>query len=282
MVLEYLLKEPSEKNSIMAYDSKDVKARLLSAKKGDCFYIQYSADGENEENAKKLSEIDEYVRTNYHVTVLENGSAAYFNKRLYPLVSKFEFSLRKLLYLSSAVNSDEKASSNIANLDTKDFGDIFTMLFHDTSFEKRVREDIKNRKSLFFTKDSVIETISTFDEYTLWDRLLGKEVVPTLRKRFNDVRDYRNDVMHSHNINWKRYKEILSLYNDVNAEINEALQEIASSDSTADNQSSFNQLLENAIRAQEQLSLIFNEIKPTVELLHEISEKYSFPLNRKD
>ena len=275
MIQEYLLQELAEKDAIKAYKPKDIKKRMYSADNGKCWYVQFSAEGENEENAKHLSEVDEYMRGAFHVTVLESGCSAYFNKRLFPLVSGFENKLRKLLYLTSAINHDDKSAGNIANLESQDFGQIFSLLFIDTTFMGKVKDEVKNRNRDVFTKADVIAAIESINENTLWDALLGKESVPTLRRRFIDVRKYRNDVVHSHYISWKTFREILSLYKSINNELNKAIHDIEVVESKTPSKPTFNQTLEGALRAQEQLSALADAIKPSLEGIQQLSELYA-------
>lgn len=82
MIQEYLLQDLAEKDAIKEYKPKAIKKRIFSADNGKCWYVQFSAEGENEDIAKQLSEVDEYVRGKFHVTVLENDCSAYFNKKI--------------------------------------------------------------------------------------------------------------------------------------------------------------------------------------------------------
>lgn len=251
-----------------AYNPEGVEKRFFSADNGGCWYVQFSKKGENERVAKQLSDVDEHVQKHFHMTLLEDGCSAYFNVRLYPLISEFEYKLRKLIYLASAINHDEKSSSNISDLESQDFGTLFSFLFIDNNFMLRTKDDIKGLNRELFSKANVIATIDAIDENTLWDSLLGKTSVPTLRKRFNDVRVYRNDVMHSHHLSWKKYREINSLYKVINSEINKALHDIEVVESKVPIKPTFNQILNSALRVQETL-------KPSLEVLEKAIRLYS-------
>ena len=274
MIQEYLIQDLSEKDAVKAYKPKDIKKRMFSADNGNCWYVQFSLDGENEKIAKNLSEIGEHVRSAFHVTVLEDGASAYFNKRLYPLVSGFEYKMRKLLYLTSAINHDEKSSANITDLESQDFGQIFTLLFIDTTFMEKVKTEIKNRNRDFFSKTDVIAEIEAIDENTLWDVLLGKDSVPTLRKHFNDVRVYRNDVMHSHHLSWQQFRKIRFLYKTINNELTKALHDIEIVESKVPSKPSFNQTLENALQAQKNISSLTEALRPIIEETQRLSEMH--------
>lgn len=253
MIQEYLLKELDEKEAIKVYEpqgSKGIHKKMFSADNEKCWYVQFFADGENEEIAKQLSEVDKYIQSTFHVTILEDGCSAYFNKRLYPLVSEFEYKLRKLLYLTSAINHDEKSAENITNLDSQDLGQIFSLLFIDTNFFNKTKEEINKRNRDVFSKADVIDVIKSLEENPLWDKLLGKGTVPTLRGRFNKVREYRNDIMHFHHVNWKRFKEIQALYKTINDELDKAVHNVEVTESKSPSKPTFNQTLEGALQLQ--------------------------------
>lgn len=269
---EYLIQDNAEIEAIKFYKPQNVEKRMFSANNGNCWYVRFSADGDNENAAKQLSSLDEHVQTSFHVTVLESGCSAYFNKRLYPIINEFENNLRKLLYLTSAINQDEKSTANITGLEAQDFGQIFTLLFVDNAFVDKVKGDIKNRNRDYFSKADVIASIESIDENTLWDVLLGKDSVPLLRKRFNDVRTYRNDVMHSHYINWKRYRDISDLYKKINVELDEAINDIEVVESKTPSKPNFNQVLEGALRTQELIASIMDSVKQNMEQSQYLSE----------
>lgn len=260
MIQEYLLLKNDELKAIKEYKPDGVSLRSFSANKGKCRYIQFFVEGDNEEAAKTLSKLDDTIREKFHLTILESGCAVYFNKRLYPLINNFEIKLRKLLYLTSAINKKGKTNKNIANLEKQDFGWIFSMLFIDNNFMSKVKEHIKNLNQEHFVKSDILSFVESIEEKTVWDELLGVKTVPTLRNRFNDIRVYRNDVMHSHLINWERYREIQELYDSVNNELDEALHDIEIIESKAPSKPDFNNALEQALKQQDEWKQKLEEI----------------------
>ena len=101
--------------------------------------------------------------------------------------------MRKLLYLKSGLSAETKESATIKDLESKDLGEIFELLFTDTDFVKAVRSSV-HEKSWKFTKTEIIETLRGIEEKTVWDELIGKNVVPLLRTDFLQVKNFRNDV----------------------------------------------------------------------------------------
>ena len=256
MKQEYLLQDNNEKEAIESYKVKGITTTVLSAGDDKCLYARFSTPLENEKAARQLSDIHEHIYSNFNVIVLESGCSEYFNRRLYPLASEFECKLRKLLYLKSALDNDEKASSNIVDLELKDLGQIFSLLFIDTGFMSKVKESIKSQNKDCFTKEYIIKIIQETEENALWDTLLGKETVPTLRKEFNDVRSFRNDIMHSHIVTWKRYKEIATLFKTINEELSNAIREIVGTESSALDSSNYNEILDSALKTYDQFIIL--------------------------
>ena len=75
MIQEYLLQDNAERESIQQYNPVNTQKSLFSAGNSDVWFVQFSVDGENEAIAKQLSEIDEHMRSTFHVSVLEIGRA---------------------------------------------------------------------------------------------------------------------------------------------------------------------------------------------------------------
>lgn len=275
MKLEYLLLDAKEKASLQKYKPQGVEKHFLTIGKSGIFCVQFSVDGENEDSAKKLSDIDVHIRQNYSVTVLENGCSTYFNRRLYPIIATFELKLRKLLYLSASVASDNKLAGNIVDLESKDFGQIFTMLFIDDSFMNNIKDKIKARNKETFSKADVLALIESVNEKPLWDVLLAKDVVPTLRTRFCEVRLYRNDVMHSHYINWVKYKEIQKLFNSIDSEFDAALHGIEIKEIVDQINPSFNETLRSALAMQKTIAELTQTLRPAIEEAKRLSELYT-------
>ena len=252
MIQEYLLMDAEDKEKVSSFDSKGITMTVSEMKDQNIVSVRFSVKGENEDSARKLSEIDVAFCSQFKVSTLENGCSAYMNQRLYPLVSEFERKLRKLLYIASATHRDDAAAKNISDLESKDFGNIFSMLFIDGNFMNSVKEAIKTRQKDVFSKADIMAYIESVDENTVWDELLGKEAVPNLRKRFNDVRHYRNDVMHSHNIEWKNYKDAKKLYEDIIEELDSSIPDIAGQQEPKTSYASFNKTLQEVLKKQDE------------------------------
>ena len=250
MIQDYLLQDENIKKDISDYKPEKASINLYQVEKGKCWYAQISVNGSNEQAARDLSDIDEYVQEHFAVTLLRSDCSAYFTNKLYPLLSSFERTLRKLLYIFSAINNDDESAKNIKELEKKTIGQIFTMLFIDDAFVSSIKDSIKGANRDIFSKDDILKLISSVDEKTVWDSLMGDDIVPTLRKNFQEVRFIRNNVMHAHNINWNEYENSRKLLRKIIKEMDTALDDVSIKESIATKKPSYNHTLSDALKAQ--------------------------------
>ena len=252
MIQEYLFfgDEKIKDEDIPCFN--DIKPKVEEIENSDCIIVKYEKDGNNEDSAKILSAINEEIKDKYNPTVLTDEASAYFNKNLYPLFNEFERKLRKLLYIKSALYPNQKTVENINDLESKDLGEIFTLLFTDNNFVTSARNAIK-QKTWQFTKAEMLESLQKIDENTLWGDLFGKNSICDLPSRFLNVKNYRNDIMHAHNLNYDKYKKIKNFINKINNQIDaEISNAVVLKKSKSDNQSeqNYNTILNTAINLQ--------------------------------
>ncbi len=187
------------------------------------------------------------------------------------MISAFEYSMRKLLYIFCALHHDEKTNERLSSLESKDFGEIFTTLFVDESFMLEVKKCINNKPHEYYTKQEVIESINSLQENTLWDQLLGATIVPTLRNKHGLVREYRNDVMHSHNITWEKYNKIKELFTQVNEELIETIQNVETKEKEEHDPLFVNMALDKIIQSPNYWENIMMPDSPYVRLQQQIA-----------
>lgn len=249
MIQEYLVHKDLRDKIDKNYSEKiNVEERIFTQ---DYYIISYSTKGNSEDDAKLLSEIDSVMENVEHITLV-NESAAYFNKRLYPLINEFERSLRKILYLSNCRYVSEGNESKMDALETLEFGPLFDMLFTDELFIKDCKELFKNKITWKITQSEAISEIEKLNENILWDKLGNKELCPTLRKNFRKVKDYRNDIMHAHNINSSDYSAAKKLYEKINTELRTAIADITGQEMNQENVSyAFFEAMEEALKKLE-------------------------------
>lgn len=235
MLLEYLFFDKSKKDLVEQFN-EDLKEHWNDSKKkdsppnitykdfdeSDCWIVRYEKNGNSEPVAIRFSGINEKMCEKFSPTILTDESAEYFNKSLYPLVNQFERRLRKLLYLKVSLSKEEKLKSAIRDIEDKDFGDIYNILFVDTAFRSAARDKIKKLN----TRSEMLEALDTLSERTAWDMLIGDSSLAIIKENFDQLKDYRNDVMHAHNIGESKYKAAKELFSDANQELEEQISDI--------------------------------------------------------
>jgi hypothetical protein len=228
MINEYLFLSDEHRTTIEAYKPEGVAVEISSIVNTPLWFASFSLARKNEDSAKKLSEVHTTIMQ-YSPLVLSCESSEYYNRILFPLVNELERKLRKLLYLAASISDNDKAKENIKQLEEKDFGEIFDLLFIDQNFildmKKRINAEAKsefNGKSKY-SKDEIKSYLESLVEHTLWDTILSKKDVPTLRSRFRDVQTYRNDVMHAHNIGKELFGKARYLFDKINKELDSAI-----------------------------------------------------------
>ena len=228
MIQEYILESKQEiedeykDNKLFNVAFQSIKKQVSedtdeNAKNNEIWIVSFSTKNEGEKDAKALSDLNESIVSKYTVIALRNESAAYFNRRLHPIINEFERRLRTLLYLQTRLGSDEETKKIIKDLEGMDFGGLFEILFYDEDFYNEVRKYI-TQKNKTFTKRRILKEIDEMKENMLWTRLFGEEL-PILQQNFEQVRLYRNDIMHAHNINYQTYRSAKDLLERLNAEM---------------------------------------------------------------
>ena len=228
MLLEYLIETKEKAESVISLITDPEMASTTKMLTDNHFIVTIQMKSNSEDAAKKLSDVNDSVIKVASPTVLSNGAAAYFNKTLFPLVNDFERKLRKLLYAASALKPDEK--DTIEKLEEQDFGKIFDTLFLDRRYWEIVKGFVGGNKKTGEAWTGYSYELKDFlerqTENLLWDRLLPDHV-PLLRERFAEIRLKRNDIMHAHNINRIEYNKARRLFEDVNKELDDAIEGLA-------------------------------------------------------
>lgn len=292
MIQEYLFIDDTLREKVEKYIPDKATREIHDIDNSTCWIVTYSVSKENEDSAKALSQINKYVVEHFNPTVLTNESSAYYNRKLYPLINEFERKLRKLLYLKSAIYHGEKKIDNIRDLEAKDLGVIFELLFTDAEFVKSIKTRV-NEKSWMFTKKEILTVLNDLVEDTVWDNLIGTEAVASLRENFIVAKNYRNDVMHAHNIDTKTFREAKKLFEDINEQLDSEIDFIIkraeeAPEETAD--SAFNEALNTALAAQNASDMLKQAYDSIIELngsryegmhevLHQLQEYYSKPID---
>lgn len=266
MIQEYLFVNNTYREEIEKYKPDKVDVIISAIDNSHCWVATYTMHSDNEDSAKILSSVNNHIISNFSPTVLSNGSSAYYNQRLFPEINKFERKLRKLLYLKSALYDGENKIENIQDLEQKDLGSIFELLFTDTSFVQNVKSRI-NDKTWKYTKKEILSAISAISEETIWDKLIGHSTITLLRENFTLARQYRNDVMHAHNIDTQTYKKAKGLFKAINSQLDQEINAILGKaiKQTEVSLNTYNEALSTALRNQNLAELVSRSMRAIVE-----------------
>lgn len=231
MILEYLFLEKSKRAEIEAHISAVVTKRT-AANDIKCTYkdfdgVEYWAlrcevSKNAEPNAVFLAGVNEDFVDRFSPIVLINESAEHFNKSLFPLINKFERLLRKFLFLKVVQCDPEKFGHILRDLEKKDFGEIYNILFVDNQFCTSARNKIKSVS----TRAEMLEILDELQENTTWDILVEQSALVIIKENFEAMKDYRNDVMHAHNIGYEAYRKAKNLFTEANTQLEAEIHKI--------------------------------------------------------
>ena len=281
MIIEYLFFDKTNRKTIEEHnktivlkenESKDkLKISFKDFDEADYWAVRYEYGKYSETDASYLSLLNEEIICKFSPIVLINESAEYFNKNLYPLINKFERLLRKFLFLRVAIYDVKKFEHIIKDIESKDFGDIYNILFVDSNFCKNVRDKIKNAT----TRSGMIEILENSEENTAWDMLVSNGKLSLIKDNFDVLKIYRNDVMHAHNISEDTYKKAKKLFNNVNSELETEINEMIEFKDTYHKPEEHKEnLYETLVAANENVSKIGMGTIKAIELF----ERYSSSL----
>lgn len=235
------------KNQYLFFESQDfADADLAGYKKTDTpiaktpvhiyeFEYQSTEDTDELDVARKLDELTKQFEDRYpdkFQTILSESSQ-FFCGKLYPLVVKFETTLRRVYYItkvlsnSGCINKEkllvelDKKKNTTAAIEELDFGTIYDAIFTDQDFKNRLLNK-EYKKNL--TKADLMKAISNMEEVTLWRKLVGP-MNSIIENSFLLIEEYRNHVMHSHLIDYETFARARSTFNKANEELDSVIEE---------------------------------------------------------
>lgn len=242
MKLQYLCSDKNDIEKIREKYKSDVSITQLDETLTSI--VEFSKKEDDENVAKELSSIDMSIRKKCSsLQLIGNDASAFFNKELYPLFNVFERDLRKVLYLAKAIGSNENCSyKEIDSLEKKNFSDIYNILFIDNCFVSKCRSKLGLFEKSFSKEQfqTAFSFVTDYKEDTNWSKLpLLEESALTIKTNFKDLKDFRNDIMHAHNMTFEKYCKVKDLVEKANKELESLIQKYESPLSKTDKEKFF-------------------------------------------
>lgn len=272
MILEFLYTDESYKEKI-----KDIKigdsVTLSHTNKSGLFIFTYEVKGENSDGAKFLSNIKiqvENVIEKEKYFLLVDGASEYYNRQLYPLYNQFEIELRQVIALSAVRDGKEKTKQLARKLERYDFGKIYEALFTSQEFWENFK-NIKRDKPL--SKKDLINRINAFEEKVLWDEMFTSDF-SFLPDNFDKIREFRNDIMHAHNISFEKFKESKNLIEKAILDLDRIKGLIINSEVISD---SLSEILDILVEISKKAKMVGEKLQPTIENMAKFAEAWNDP-----
>ena len=196
-------------------------------------------DDNNSKCAKILSSLDEELKELMKLeeksVLITDEVSAYYNESLFPYINRFERLLRRLLCIKvSFLDDNEKIDveidkknkedirETIKRLDEMDFGKIHDCFFVDKALNERIRNELNNNPS----KTELINCLLATEDNSFWSKNIEEKELLPIRDHFLELKEYRNDVMHAHRVNYKKYNKALKLFKNINKSLEKATTEL--------------------------------------------------------
>lgn len=167
----------------------------------------------------------------------KNTISDYFIQRLFPKFQSYENGLRKLLILGISPTTDKDFKNYFNdndnfkhNLKAPNLGSLGIGELHQLFFKINLNSNNNYYNNDYFenindlSKEQLIDLIKKGKEVNLWSKYFSKYIkyeanLSFIEKNYNTIKDYRNDVMHFHLIDAKRFHKMTEAINKANSEI---------------------------------------------------------------
>lgn len=187
----------------------------------DMYIGSVSVDSDSLDAARVLSGIRDDVlnECDDSVLMLEDGPSEKFERVLFEPIAAFERRFRELLIVSICNEKGSLDDKLIGELEKKNLGELFEIVFTDLEFNNRVKSVVNDKNSRRFEKKNLAETIGQMEEDTLWSQYFDNDWLPTVAEEHETIRVFRNDVMHAHRMSYKDYRRARTLVEKANKEM---------------------------------------------------------------
>lgn len=230
------------------YDFEYKKLRNNHESYSFCISVDYTPAM----NAMLLDEIDKVIskgehRKNFDIVLSYSGSAEYYCNKLYPIINKFERSIRDIIFLivietygrnwfdttvstdvgdqlkGNGVNKNTLIENALYEMTIKQLEDYLFSEWRDIDSETFINNALATDELEKLTKDEIITLISKNKPCSLWERIfLNRVEIDDLQEKLSSIRKCRNTVAHSKNISTDAFRANRAMIKKLNNEIKEA------------------------------------------------------------
>lgn len=237
MIIEYFVDKDEYKKYLKEIDfttsnNVNVSKRSWQQKGKENYLLRLTSPVGGRKGAKALCEVNARVlemlnEKKYVFRLLINQASQYYVKELYPLVCEFETKLRKFiqsvlfdlnekaevevckkLKKAKIIKEEKTTALNCNFLEYAELGDIMEFLFANDELYKEFDNYKKAEENRFKTREELIEFIKNSEKKTIWDEFFAKDFSDSiLPKKLQEIKGFRNDVMHFHEIDDEHYEK---------------------------------------------------------------------------
>ena len=257
-----------------------------SVDKERCF-LTISSDGNIRETAKNIENMAIDINTSgilkyFHILKIYDGLSEYYCKKLYPKYAQYERKLRYmiLIIVTKAYGAgwientvDENAKQSISGRAHNSFSNLKM----DEILEYLELGEIENY--LFLPPDIDVKMCLLLDKIRnpkcLWERVFTEiGDVNEWKKYMKDIHNIRNSVAHQKKITPKQYYDTLKQLNNINCELNSAIEVAVSKEITESKKidilGSFASLAAKLIMKNINLNIVGDMLKAFSERVNEL------------
>lgn len=186
------------------------------------YVVEFQTDDDTVSSAARLAELRDSVICG-NVKILRDDPSELFCRRLYPKVMRFERDLRMALIIAFNSNGMNFDNEFVSSLESQGIGELGKVLFFDKRLNKLLQDLVNGKKGAILSKMHVLDAVQKHEDCTTWDKLFGDDL-PSVKRRFTEIKDTRNDVMHFHTMGYQRYRRALGIFHVANSELSSYVQ----------------------------------------------------------
>lgn len=250
---------PNTDKDKICFEEKDNIIHMLPYKisnnKDIIVYMKIECHYSEAKSARVLSLIKNKIYQGKHradfsiICTYDEASLSYCCRLMNPL-GKFERLLRELIYMITVKslganwavtsfpkelidNIKQKSKGRLKDsdivelaLEYLDYSEIFHYLFDERRFGD-FDEELSDEKLETLSKDDIIHIIQKTRKDSLWNKLfIGNTNIIFLKDSMNNLREYRNSVMHHHSMDEEEFKKIQKELKNANKKLKIAIKEL--------------------------------------------------------